>query len=242
MKPKKNPKADLRRNWLLFFQIGLIVVLFTTYQVINWTTAIPVAQVQQVKEPKITLEETPPLIVMKAETPPPLKIDIPDPIDFDIVDNDTPEPSETFKTTEAPEKIDIPEYKEIKDAEEPKEDVTVPFTFIEDVPIYPGCDNLEDNDERKSCMNSKLGQFINKKFDTSLGEKLGLEGINTIYCSFVVNKYGAVEKIQVRATHPELQKEAERVINLIPDMKPGKQRGKPVPVSYNIPIRFKVRN
>ncbi|MCM4155319.1 energy transducer TonB [Gramella sp. AN32] len=242
MKPKKNPKADLRRRWMLFFQIGLIIVLFTTYQVINWTTSIPAMQVQKVKEPKISEEETPPLIVLKSETPPPLKIEIPDPVDFKIIDDETPEPSETLKSTEAPKKIDIPEYKDITEAKIPDEDIVVPFRLIEDVPIYPGCDDLDDNKERKSCMNSRLGQFINKNFDTSLGEKLGLEGITTVYCSFVVNKYGKLEKIQVRAPHPELQKEAERVINLIPDMKPGKQRGKPVPVSYSIPIRFKVRN
>ena len=58
---------------------------------------------------------------------------------------------------------------------------------------------------------------------------------------FVVNEQGLIEQIQTRAPHPALEKEAERVIGKLPRMEPGKQRGKPVPVSYTIPIRFKVQ-
>ena len=42
-------------------------------------------------------------------------------------------------------------------------------------------------------------------------------------------------------TNKELEKEARRVVGLIPKMKPGKQRGKPVRVQFNLPIRFTLR-
>ncbi len=39
----------------------------------------------------------------------------------------------------------------------------------------------------------------------------------------------------------QMKDEAIRVINLLPKMEPGKQRGKPVKVKYSLPITFKVQ-
>ncbi|WP_438977582.1 energy transducer TonB, partial [Polaribacter sp.] len=39
---------------------------------------------------------------------------------------------------------------------------------------------------------------------------------------------------------PVLEKEVIKIINDLPQMKPGKQNGKAVPVSYSIPITFQV--
>jgi len=41
-----------------------------------------------------------------------------------------------------------------------------------------------------------------------------------------------------RGVHPSLDKEAIRVINLLPAWKPGKQRGQAVNVAYTIPVQF----
>ena len=90
-------------------------------------------------------------------------------------------------------------------------------------------------------MSSKISKFVNREFDTGLGAELGLTGTNLVVVMFVVNKEGVIEQIQTRAPHPELEKEARRVIGELPKMKPGRQRGKPIPVSYSIPIRFKVQ-
>jgi len=38
MKTKKNPKADLRRNSSLYFAIGLALILFISWQAIEWKT------------------------------------------------------------------------------------------------------------------------------------------------------------------------------------------------------------
>ena len=43
-------------------------------------------------------------------------------------------------------------------------------------------------------------------------------------------------------TKKGLEKEAQRVINLLPKMKPGKQRGKAVIVPYSLPIIFQVQD
>lgn len=116
----------------------------------------------------------------------------------------------------------------------------VPFAVIEEVPVFPGCESLTSNEERKSCMSQKITDFINSNFDTSLGKKLGLKGINRVYVQFRINKDGSVEVLGTRAPHDALGAEAERVINLLPKMTPGEHQGKKVGVLYSLPITFKV--
>ena len=51
---------------------------------------------------------------------------------------------------------------------------------------------------------------------------------------------GNITGVRARAPHPRLEKEAVRVINLLPKMKPGIKNGKPVIVPYSIPMIFQV--
>ena len=57
---------------------------------------------------------------------------------------------------------------------------------------------------------------------------------------FKIDKTGKVVGIRARAPHKELEVEAIRVINLIPQLIPGKQQGKTVAVKYSLPIVFNV--
>jgi protein TonB len=118
----------------------------------------------------------------------------------------------------------------------------VPFAVIEDVPIFPGCENLSNNEERKQCMSQKINKFVNREFDTDLGAELGLSGVNRVIVQFKINKNGDIVEVRSRAPHPRLEKEAARVINNLPKMKPGKQRGKAVGVMYSLPIVFQVQD
>ncbi|WP_031427076.1 M56 family metallopeptidase [Flavimarina sp. Hel_I_48] len=121
-----------------------------------------------------------------------------------------------------------------------QEEDNVPFAVIEEVPIYPGCEDLETNDAKKACMSERLTEFVTKNFDTSLGKKLGMTGINKIYVQFKINEEGIIEFMGSRGPHPDLEKEAERIVNLMPIIKPGKQGGQKVNVLYAMPIVFKV--
>ena len=239
MKPKKNPKADLRRRWVLFLQIGLIVVLFLTLQAFQWKSYEPKENDPITMQIDHFDEEEPPITVYKQELPPPPPPPVNPPV-IDVKPDDADVEEDDIASTEI-NFDDIVEPEDIIEPEKDEEPIKVPFEFIENVPLFPGCEGLKDNDERKTCMSSKISNFINKEFNTGLGDKLGLTGINLVYVMFVVNEQGLVEQIQTRAPHPELEKEAERVIGKLPRMEPGKQRGKPVPVSYTIPIRFKVQ-
>ena len=116
----------------------------------------------------------------------------------------------------------------------------VPFAVIDQVPIFPGCENLGSNEEQKKCMSEKISEYVNKNFNTGLGNELGLTGINRIIVQFKIDKTGNVVEARARAPHPALEEEAIRVINSIPEMQPGKQRGEEVGVMYSLPIVFQV--
>ena len=57
-----------------------------------------------------------------------------------------------------------------------------------------------------------------------------------------VYKRQDVVGVRARAPHPRLVKEATRIVNLLPKMKPGMQLGKAVVVPYSLPIIFQVRS
>jgi hypothetical protein len=116
----------------------------------------------------------------------------------------------------------------------------IPFAVIENVPTYPGCEDIGTNQARKKCTSEKISQFVNENFNTQLASKLGLSGINRIIVQFRINHNGIIEDIRARAPHPELELEALRVLKLMPKMTPGSQQGKLVGVMYSLPIAFKV--
>ena len=68
----------------------------------------------------------------------------------------------------------------------------------------------------------------------------GLKGKQKIYVKFKILKTGKIEILGVRAPHKKLAKEARRVVNKLPKMIPGKQKGKPVNVTYMLPIIFTI--
>ena len=112
----------------------------------------------------------------------------------------------------------------------------------EQVPRYVGCNKKLPNKEMRNCMMKKITKLIGRNFNVNLARKLKLTpGIKRIFVRFKINKKGIVTDIKARGPHKKLEKEAIRVMKLIPKMKkPGIQKGKPVKVRYNLPIVFKV--
>jgi bla regulator protein blaR1 len=130
------------------------------------------------------------------------------------------------------------EYKNSKEYKRYNNAEVVPFAVIDQVPIYPGC---EDSQNQKKCLSNKITELVNKKFNAQLPKELGLiPGRKRIFVLFEIDKTGKVVGIRARAPHKELEVEAIRVIKLIPQMKPGIHRGKVVAVKYSLPIVFNV--
>ena len=135
--------------------------------------------------------------------------------------------------------VDVEEdIEEVEEAEEFIEDI--PFILIEDVPVFPGCKG--NNKELKACFTKKVTGHFGRQFNLDLATELGLlPGKKRLFVVFTISKTGKVINVRSRGPHPVLEKEVAKVIGSLPQMKPGKQRGNPVGVSYSIPITFEVR-
>lgn len=116
------------------------------------------------------------------------------------------------------------------------------FAMVEKAPVYSGCDENMGNQALKECMSSQIGTLVSKNFNTKLIKTLNLpSGKYRISVAFKVNKEGNIIGIKAKAPHPDLEKEAVRIVKLIPKLdKPGIQKGKPVIVPYGFPIKFVV--
>ena len=238
MESKKNSNANVSRNGSIYFAVGLALMLFLTYSTINYKTydksLIDIGKLDLDSE----LDEEIPLIDQLTPPPPPP----PPPAAPEVIEivEDEEEIEETvIESTET----DQEEEMEIEDieVEEVYEDVEVPFSVIENVPEYPGCEK-GSNTEKRKCMSAKIAKFVQRKFNTDLAGDLGLSGRQRISVIFKIDKKGNVTGVRSRAPHPRLEKEAARVINMLPKMKPGRQRGKAVVVPYSLPITFQVQD
>ena len=69
----------------------------------------------------------------------------------------------------------------------------------------------------------------------------GIQG--RVVVQFVVNKDGSITDSKVvKAVDPQLDAEALRVVNAMPNGTPGKQKGEPVRTQFTIPVSFKLSN
>jgi protein TonB len=239
MEPKKNPKADLSKRSVFFFQIGLILMLFITWQAIEWKTydktLLDIGQLNLEEDDE---EEIP--ITEFIPPPPPPPPPPPAPEIIEVVDDDEEIEETIIESTETSQFEEIVEIETIQEAVE--EIMDVPFAVIENVPVYPGCENMRTNDERRACMSERIDAFVRRNFNTELANDLGLTGRQTIRMQFKIDTQGNVVEVLARAPHPRLESEAKRVIERLPKMTPGKQRGKAVNVMYALPIIFQVEN
>jgi protein TonB len=236
--PKKNSKANVGRNSSIYFALGLVLMLLISYETINYKSYeksnIDIGSLDLEKDKE---EEIPIIDLVKPPPPPPPPPAAPEVIE--IVEDEEEIEETVIESTEVDQEEEI-EVEEVE-VEEVYEDVEVPFSVIENVPEFPGCEK-GSNAEKRQCMSKKIEKFVQRKFNTDLAGDLGLTGKQRINVLFKIDKNGNVTGVRSRAPHPRLEKEAARVINLLPKMKPGRQRGKAVVVPYSLPITFKVQD
>ncbi|WP_341215365.1 energy transducer TonB [uncultured Wocania sp.] len=241
MKPKKNPELEIGRNSSLYFAIGLNLMLFLSWQALEYKTydkdlvSIDVLNVDE------ELEEDIPIV--NINTPPPPPPPPPAVVETITIVEDVEDVEETIiESTEANQNdaveeriVDVSDV----DVEEVDEDVEVPFAAIEDVPVFPGCEG-QPRDKMKDCFQKKIQEHVVKNFRyPELATEMGIQGRVSVI--FVIDSKGFTTKVRSRGPDKILEKEAERIIGLLPKMTPGKQRGRSVKVSYAVPIFFKLQ-
>ena len=238
MESKKNPKVDIGKNSSIYFALGMALMMFLSYSTINYKVYDKSAlDLDKVNMDALDEEEVP--ITEQVQPPPPPPPPPPAPEVIEIVEDEEEVEETVIESTETDqeEEIDIDDL----DIDEVEEDVEVPFAVIENVPVFPGCER-GNNAKKRKCMSEKIAKFVQRKFNTELAGDLGLSGRQRISVIFKIDKNGNVTGVRARAPHPRLEKEAQRVINLLPKMQPGKQRGKAVIVPYSLPIIFQVQD
>jgi protein TonB len=118
-------------------------------------------------------------------------------------------------------------------------DMDIPFAIIEDVPLFPGCERVAKS-KRRQCFQEKMGKHISKNFRyPEIAQEMGIQG--RVFVMFTIGKDGNISGIKTRGPDKNLEKEAKRIIDKLPKMTPGKQRGRPVRVPFSIPITFKLQ-
>ena len=236
MQLKKNPNADLTKNSSLYFAVGLAVVLFISWQAIEWKTyeksgyGYEALNVDDEDDEEVPITE-------QIKTPPPPPPPPPAPEVLEVVE-DEEEVEETIIESTETDQEEIVEVEDIE-VEDDFDDVDVPFAVIEDVPIYPGCEKVAKS-QRRQCFQDQINKHIRKNFRyPEIAQEMGIQG--RVYVNFVISKDGSITNVRMRGPDKNLEKEAARIISKLPNMTPGKQRGRPVRVPFSIPITFRLQ-
>lgn len=109
-----------------------------------------------------------------------------------------------------------------------KSDTTTVFRVVEKMPEYPGG------------IKALMSYIASNLHYPEIAKKEGIQG--RVFVNFVVNKDGSISNINIlRGLSPECNAEVIRVVKGMPKWIPGEQKGKPVRVSFNLPVKFALK-
>jgi periplasmic protein TonB len=228
----------LRKKYSKYVSISLLIALL----VIGTLVAYPVIAAYMAKVKTVVVDKDVSADMMdiaKTEAPPPPPP--PPPADeivkqtafkAPIVSTDTVE--ETMVSQEdlnaKPTNAPPPTDEELAPKEEKKqvveqEEKPTPFTVVEEMPGYPGGD-------------AEMYKFITTTIKyPEEAKELGIQG--KVFVNFVVEADGSISDVRlIRGIGGGCDEEAIRVVRAMPKWVPGKQRGVPVRVYFNLPIKF----
>lgn len=225
MELKKNPKVNLEKKKTLFMEIGLVVTLALILIAFEWKSSEGIqtdfAQMQETVMEEEMIPITQPEEVKPPPPPEPVQVvDVINIVDDDVDIDDDMDIFDTEFTEDAAVQI-----VEFSDEEEEVEEEQI-FVIVEDMPGFGGGDS------------NKFREYIQKNLKyPDIAAENGIQG--RVFVSFVVEPNGEVSNVRVvRGVDPSLDREAVRVVESSPKWTPGKQRGKPVRVSFTFPIIF----
>ena len=226
MESKKSFRANLEKGKIISFMMGAILALAILFTGFEWGANDIKYDLSARNDPFKGVVE--PVVIAPPEIIEPPKPEVISPDALVLVD-DKKEVDPIFITpSEFLPGESQPVYKPIV-VEKPEEPVIEEIIFIAEImPEFPGGEKA-------------LLRWLaeNVKYPAVAAEN-GINGL--VACSFVVNTDGTISDVQViRSIDPLLDKEAVRVIGLMPKWSPGVQQGKNVRVRYTIPVRFKLQ-
>ncbi len=228
MELKKSPKADLENKKGVYFQLGLVFALAVVFFAFEWKTYDKVATGNMGATKAMDIPEE--LIqVTQQNTPPPPPAPAPPSLVLNIVDNSAQINDDIVIDAEADENTQVEEYKAPVAAAKVEEEEDVEeqqiFMVVENAPAFPGGDE------------GRMKFLVENIKYPQMARESGIQG--TVYVTFVVERNGSVTDVKIlRGIGGGCDEEAIRVVQAMPKWEPGKQRGKPVRVQFNMPIKF----
>ena len=230
MEIKKSPKADLENKKMLFLEIGLVIALAVCGAALAFNTKPEpepyTPPKQDVREQEFEMDRT----VQEQEQQQPEQQKAKTQVLADvltIVSNDTKIETPDLLFSDDASAFDDFEF----EVEEVVETIVEEEIFVtaEEMPTFQGGD---------------LSKFRNWVQDNVKYPQIALEnGIQgNVVIKFVVEKDGKLSNIQVlQSPDKTLSDAAVQVLQKSPKWKPGKQRNKPVRVTYTLPVSFKIQ-
>ena len=227
MEIKKSPKADLESKKLTFTLIGLVVSLFIIWRVFEYKSydkqtfddlqrTVEVIEEEMVE---ITKQEQP-----KPQPPAPK----PQVTQIQIVEDDVEVEDEIDINAEVDQDEVIEEYEFVPEIEEEEIVEAEIFKVVEEMPEFPGG-------------TAKMMEYIQKNIKyPMMARESDIQG--RVFVNFVVEPNGTITNVTVmRGIGGGCDEEALRVVQSMPNWKPGKQRGSAVRCSFTVPIIFKLQ-
>ena len=227
MEVKKSPQADLEGKKTTNLLIGAIMILAVLFVGFEWSErdkkVMTDSGIQEVMFEEeiipITEQEQPQQAPPPPQAPPAEEV-------LEIIENDSKVEESTIQASDDTNAAVEVKYTPVEVEEEEVDEQEI-FTIVEEMPEYPGG------------IAAALKWIANELKYPAIAQENGVQGRVTV--RFTINADGSVvDPAILRGVDPHLDKEALRVIGKMPKWKPGKQRGKAVRVSYNLPVRFKL--
>jgi protein TonB len=133
----------------------------------------------------------------------------------------------------------------VAEPEPPKKEVIEIYHVVEEMPLFPACQDVEVYIDRKKCADKALISYIQSevKYPEEAKNK-NIQG--TVVISFVVDEQGNLINLLIRkkvggGCEEEALRVVEKLAALPQKWTAGKQRGKNVKVHYNLPVRFNLQ-
>ncbi|OUS01377.1 hypothetical protein A9Q86_06220 [Flavobacteriales bacterium 33_180_T64] len=150
----------------------------------------------------------------------------------------------TINEPTSPDSIKEPQYDDIEGIIEIEKKNNHPMIcwttdlFVE----FPETPSHLSRTNKKDYFNNRMQAFVLENFNLSTTKNLGLSGKQKIYVKFIIDELGEIQAIETRSPHPIFEKEAKRVINLLPRFIPAQHRKKYVAITYSLPIIFTIED
>ena len=227
MEIKKSPKADLEGKKTTNLFIGAIMVLAVLFVGFEWSERDKKVVTDSGIVDPVFEEEIIPITEQEQpkQAPPPPEAPKAEEV-LQIIENDSQVEESTVQASDDTQAAVEVKYTPVEVEEEEVDEQQI-FQVVEENPEFPG--------GMKECM-----KFLSNNIKyPQISQENGVQG--RVIVQFVVNADGTiVDPVVVRGVDPYLDKEALRVIKLMPKWKPGKQRGKAVRVRYTQPVLFRL--